>query len=67
MLVVYSLFFAWRANLDISRPLLLGVVSYKTFMFSDIFSHIIAEASHLVLGIELQVCLSFQYSEIKPQ
>ncbi|XP_005724088.1 transmembrane protein 260 isoform X1 [Pundamilia nyererei] len=26
MLVVYSLFFAWRANLDISRPLLLGVV-----------------------------------------
>lgn len=67
MLVVYSLFFAWRANLDISRPLLLGVVSYKTFMFSDIFSHIIAEASHLVLSIELQVCLSFQYSEIKPK
>lgn len=30
MLVVYSLFFAWRANLDISRPLLLGVVSYET-------------------------------------
>lgn len=29
MLVVYSLFFAWRANLDIGRPLLLGVVSYK--------------------------------------
>lgn len=27
MLVVYSLFFAWRANLDVSRPLLLGVVS----------------------------------------
>ncbi|XP_035530685.1 transmembrane protein 260 [Morone saxatilis] len=26
MLVVYSLFFAWRANLDISKPLLLGVV-----------------------------------------
>ncbi|XP_026211703.1 transmembrane protein 260 isoform X1 [Anabas testudineus] len=26
MLVIYSLFFAWRANLDISRPLLLGVV-----------------------------------------
>ncbi|XP_006786190.1 transmembrane protein 260 [Neolamprologus brichardi] len=26
MLVVYSLFFAWRANLDVSRPLLLGVV-----------------------------------------
>ncbi|CAG5866391.1 unnamed protein product [Menidia menidia] len=26
MLLVYSLFFAWRANLDISRPLLLGVV-----------------------------------------
>ncbi|KAG7238546.1 hypothetical protein INR49_030819 [Caranx melampygus] len=26
MLVVYSVFFAWRANLDISRPLLLGVV-----------------------------------------
>ncbi|XP_036928207.1 transmembrane protein 260 isoform X1 [Acanthopagrus latus] len=26
MLVLYSLFFAWRANLDISRPLLLGVV-----------------------------------------
>uniref|UniRef100_A0A3Q3IUL5 Transmembrane protein 260 n=1 Tax=Monopterus albus TaxID=43700 RepID=A0A3Q3IUL5_MONAL len=26
MMVVYSLFFAWRANLDISRPLLLGVV-----------------------------------------
>ncbi|XP_061824789.1 protein O-mannosyl-transferase TMEM260 isoform X1 [Nerophis lumbriciformis] len=26
MLFVYSLFFAWRANLDISRPLLLGVV-----------------------------------------
>lgn len=30
MLVVYSLFFAWRANLDISRPLLLGVVSDDT-------------------------------------
>lgn len=30
MLLVYSLFFAWRANLDISRPLLLGVVSYET-------------------------------------
>lgn len=27
MLLLYSLFFAWRANLDISRPLLLGVVS----------------------------------------
>ncbi|KAM6912902.1 protein O-mannosyl-transferase TMEM260 isoform 1-T1 [Xenentodon cancila] len=26
MLMVYSLFFAWRANLDINRPLLLGVV-----------------------------------------
>ncbi|XP_039994074.1 transmembrane protein 260 isoform X2 [Xiphias gladius] len=26
MLVVYSLFFAWRANLDINRPLMLGVV-----------------------------------------
>ncbi|XP_055361639.1 transmembrane protein 260 isoform X2 [Betta splendens] len=26
MLVVYSVFFAWRANLDISKPLLLGVV-----------------------------------------
>ncbi|XP_038147441.1 transmembrane protein 260 [Cyprinodon tularosa] len=26
MLIFYSLFFAWRANLDISRPLLLGVV-----------------------------------------
>lgn len=26
MLLVYSLFFAWRANLDIGRPLLLGVV-----------------------------------------
>lgn len=30
MLVVYSLFFAWRANLDVGRPLLLGVVSYET-------------------------------------
>ena len=27
MLCVYMLFFAWRANLDISKPLLLGVVS----------------------------------------
>ncbi|XP_057714876.1 transmembrane protein 260 isoform X2 [Corythoichthys intestinalis] len=26
MLLIYSMFFAWRANLDISRPLLLGVV-----------------------------------------
>ncbi|CAL8272712.1 unnamed protein product [Merluccius merluccius] len=26
MLLLYSLFFAWRANLDISRPLMLGVV-----------------------------------------
>uniref|UniRef100_A0A3Q2ZNF3 Transmembrane protein 260 n=1 Tax=Kryptolebias marmoratus TaxID=37003 RepID=A0A3Q2ZNF3_KRYMA len=26
MLLLYSLFFAWRANLDISKPLLLGVV-----------------------------------------
>lgn len=31
MLVVYSLFFAWRANLDVGRPLLLGVVSYSFF------------------------------------
>lgn len=38
MLVVYSLFFAWRANLDISRPLLLGVVSYKTSTHFDILS-----------------------------
>lgn len=30
MLVVYSLFFAWRANLDVSRPLLLGVVSHDS-------------------------------------
>uniref|UniRef100_A0A3B5LKN2 Transmembrane protein 260 n=1 Tax=Xiphophorus couchianus TaxID=32473 RepID=A0A3B5LKN2_9TELE len=30
MLLVYSLFFAWRANLDISRPLLLGVVCNNT-------------------------------------
>lgn len=33
MLVVYSLFFAWRANLDISRPLLLGVVSHGKCLF----------------------------------
>lgn len=26
MLLVYSLFFAWRANLDVGRPLMLGVV-----------------------------------------
>ncbi|KAG5857519.1 hypothetical protein ANANG_G00020320 [Anguilla anguilla] len=26
MLLLYSLFFAWRANLDINKPLLLGVV-----------------------------------------
>ncbi|XP_061553175.1 protein O-mannosyl-transferase TMEM260 isoform X6 [Phycodurus eques] len=26
MLLIYSFFFAWRANLDISRPLMLGVV-----------------------------------------
>ncbi|KAL4613133.1 transmembrane protein 260 [Arapaima gigas] len=26
MMLLYSLFFAWRANLDISKPLLLGVV-----------------------------------------
>ncbi|XP_030070395.1 protein O-mannosyl-transferase TMEM260 [Microcaecilia unicolor] len=26
MLVIYSLFFAWRANLDITKPLFLGVV-----------------------------------------
>lgn len=44
MLVVYSLFFAWRANLDISRPLLLGVVSHGKcltfffFFFSDFSS-----------------------------
>ncbi|CAB1335218.1 unnamed protein product [Coregonus sp. 'balchen'] len=28
MLLLYSLFFAWRANLDTSRPLLLGVVEW---------------------------------------
>lgn len=27
MLLLYFLFFTWRANLDTSRPLLLGVVS----------------------------------------
>lgn len=26
MLLIYSLFFAWRANLDVDRPLMLGVV-----------------------------------------
>lgn len=30
MLLLYSLFFAWRANLDVSRPLLLGVVSLES-------------------------------------
>lgn len=29
MASVYSVFFAWRANLDIENPLLLGVVSVK--------------------------------------
>lgn len=29
MLCVYSLFFAWRANLDISKPLFMGVVSIQ--------------------------------------
>lgn len=29
MVSVYSAFFAWRANLDIENPLLLGVVSVK--------------------------------------
>lgn len=34
MLLVYSLFFAWRANLDISRPLLLGVVCNNMSLFN---------------------------------
>lgn len=38
MLSVYSLFFAWRANLDISRPLLLGVVSDETSTQFDVLS-----------------------------
>nr|XP_006632442.1 PREDICTED: transmembrane protein 260 isoform X1 [Lepisosteus oculatus] len=34
MLCLYSLFFAWRANLDINRPLFLGVVE-RFWMQSD--------------------------------
>jgi hypothetical protein len=30
MLCLYSLFFAWRANLDISKPLFMGVVSFNS-------------------------------------
>ncbi|XP_068110482.1 protein O-mannosyl-transferase TMEM260 isoform X2 [Hyperolius riggenbachi] len=35
MLLAYSLFFSWRANLDISKPLFLGVVE-RFWMQSDI-------------------------------
>ncbi|KAL5008068.1 hypothetical protein ScPMuIL_013649 [Solemya velum] len=35
MMVVYALFFAWRANLDVENPLLLGVVE-RFWMQSDI-------------------------------
>lgn len=33
MFCIYSLFFAWRANLDISKPLFMGVVSYLDISF----------------------------------
>ncbi|TFK05425.1 vasoactive intestinal polypeptide receptor-like [Platysternon megacephalum] len=31
MLCIYSLFFAWRANLDITKPLFMGVVSFVLY------------------------------------
>ncbi|XP_019909376.1 transmembrane protein 260 isoform X2 [Esox lucius] len=41
MLLLYSLFFAWRANLDISRPLLLGVVE-RFWLQSDAVVFVLA-------------------------
>ncbi|KAL0969087.1 hypothetical protein UPYG_G00222470 [Umbra pygmaea] len=41
MLLLYSLFFAWRANLDISRPLLLGVVE-RFWLQSDTVVYVLA-------------------------
>ncbi|CAL8290852.1 unnamed protein product [Gadus morhua 'NCC'] len=46
MLCVYMLFFAWRANLDISKPLLLGVVE-RFWLQSDAIAVVLAG---LVLG-----------------
>ncbi|XP_036397385.1 transmembrane protein 260 [Megalops cyprinoides] len=53
MLLLYSLFFAWRANLDIKKPLLLGVVE-RFWLQSDAVLCVLAGLglSVLVEGLE---------------
>ncbi|KAG7466439.1 hypothetical protein MATL_G00164750 [Megalops atlanticus] len=58
MLLLYSLFFAWRANLDISKPLLLGVVE-RFWLQSDAVLCVLAGLglSVLVEGLERRLGL----------
>ncbi|KAK2891755.1 protein O-mannosyl-transferase TMEM260 isoform X1 [Channa argus] len=58
MLVVYSLFFAWRANLDISRPLLLGVVE-RFWLQSDAAVCVLAGLGLSRTHIELERRLGY--------
>ncbi|KAK2826096.1 hypothetical protein Q5P01_020310 [Channa striata] len=58
MLVVYSLFFAWRANLDVSRPLLLGVVE-RFWLQSDAAVCVLAGLGLSRTHIELERRLGY--------
>ena len=69
MVSIYLLFFSWRANLDITNPLLLGVVSSIAsitvnlpkilFLFSNkMFVFGEPEKKKLVFGVGIHKCLS---------
>ncbi|XP_024909782.1 transmembrane protein 260-like [Cynoglossus semilaevis] len=58
MLLVYSVFFAWRANLDISRPLLLGVVE-RFWIQSDAVVCVLAGLGLTTTHAELERRLGF--------
>ncbi|XP_009994773.1 PREDICTED: transmembrane protein 260 [Chaetura pelagica] len=60
MLCLYSLFFAWRANLDITKPLFLGVVSYTP----KIPLTAVLEGSRVLLWLEQLSALMLVASQV---
>ncbi|KAM9294395.1 protein O-mannosyl-transferase TMEM260 [Gastrophryne carolinensis] len=58
MLFSYSLFFSWRANLDISKPLLMGVVE-RFWMQSNIVVCVLAGLGLASLTVSLSAKLAY--------
>ncbi|CAG2198436.1 Transmembrane protein 260 [Mytilus edulis] len=55
MMLVYTVFFSWRANLDVNNPLMYGVVE-RFWMQSDIFVIVISSLGFNFIARYLYLC-----------